>query len=95
VSVPEVPVLNGVHVLLVDDNDDARAILQSYLQHVGANVTTARSGGEALGMLQEVAAHVIISDNARDDRPPVSCARPANALRSREADTGDCGDGLR
>jgi CheY-like chemotaxis protein len=62
VSIPDVPELNGLHILIVDDNDDAREILQSYLALLGANVTTAQSGGEALGMLQEVAAHVIISD---------------------------------
>lgn len=56
--------LTGIHVLVVDDNDDARSILQSYLMHLGANVTTARSGGEAIGKLQEVAAHVIVSDLA-------------------------------
>lgn len=61
-SLPDVPQLNGLHILIVDDNDDAREILESYFALLGANVTSARSGGEALGMLQEVAAHVIVSD---------------------------------
>jgi CheY-like chemotaxis protein len=59
---PDPPRLDGVHVLLVDDNEDARTILESYLTHLGANVTTARSGGEGLGKLHEVQAHVIVSD---------------------------------
>ncbi len=59
---PEPPRLEGVHVLVVDDNEDARYVLDSYLTHVGATVTTARSGGEALGVLGEVQAHVIVSD---------------------------------
>ena len=56
--------LEGIHVLVVDDNDDARNVLDSYLRHYGAIVTIARDGAEALGMLDQVAAHVIISDLA-------------------------------
>jgi len=54
--------LRGIHVLLVDDNEDARYVLLSYLHHFGANVATARSGGEALAIVSEVRAHVIVSD---------------------------------
>ena len=56
--------LEGVHVLIVDDNDDARSVLDAYLRHYGAIVTIAHDGAEALGMLDQVAAHVIISDLA-------------------------------
>jgi CheY-like chemotaxis protein len=56
------PQLSGIHVLLVDDNEDARYVLLSYLHHFGASVVTARSGGEALAIAAEVRAHVIVSD---------------------------------
>jgi diguanylate cyclase len=54
--------LTGVHVLLVDDNQDARDIFASYLRHVGAVVTTAQNGAEALGLLEQAQAHVIVTD---------------------------------
>jgi hypothetical protein len=39
--------LAGIHVLLVDDNEDALNIFGSYLRHLGALVTVARNGAEA------------------------------------------------
>jgi CheY-like chemotaxis protein len=54
--------LDGVHVLVVDDNADALEIMQAFLTHGGAVVTTARNGAEALGALREIKAHVIVSD---------------------------------
>src|SRR5689334_4300216 len=56
------PDLHGVFILVMDDNDDTRDILATYLQHLGAVVTTARNVGEALAALDEVRAHVIVSD---------------------------------
>jgi CheY-like chemotaxis protein len=54
--------LAGVHVLLVDDNEDALEIFGSYLRHLGAVVTVARNGAEALGLLEQAQAHVIVTD---------------------------------
>jgi CheY-like chemotaxis protein len=54
--------LDGVHVLVVDDHEDTRDLLQLYLANRGATVTTARSGGEALASLAKTGAHVIVSD---------------------------------
>jgi CheY-like chemotaxis protein len=59
---PVPPDLTGIHVLLVDDNEDARTILGVYLRHLGATVTVARNGGDALAALNDVRAHVIVSD---------------------------------
>ena len=56
------PDLRGVHVLVVDDNADARLILGTYLEYLGATVTTARNAGDALAAITDVRAHVIISD---------------------------------
>src|SRR5262245_37557556 len=44
------PDLSGVHVMLVDDNEDALHIFGSYLEHLGAVVTVARNGAAALGL---------------------------------------------
>ena len=59
---PTDPDLTGVHIFLVDDDEDARHIFGSYLRHLGAVVTVARNGAEALGMLQQARAHVIVTD---------------------------------
>ena len=54
--------LSGVKVLLVDDNEDSRYVLMSYLRHFGASVVTAQSGGEALVLAGQTQCHVIVSD---------------------------------
>jgi len=54
--------LRGIHVLLVDDNVDAREIIASFLLHHGAHVTAAESGAEALGLMEAVRPDVIVSD---------------------------------
>ena len=54
--------LAGIHVLLVDDNPDALEIFGSYLRHVGAVVTLASNGAEALGFLEQARADVIVTD---------------------------------
>jgi CheY-like chemotaxis protein len=54
--------LDGVHVLVVDDNDDARYILERVLQHHGALVLTAENASQALSTLDQVRPQVIITD---------------------------------
>jgi CheY-like chemotaxis protein len=54
--------LTGVHILIVDDNENARELLRLHLNLYGAAVTTVGSASEALGVLQEIQAHVIVSD---------------------------------
>src|SRR5882724_6253810 len=58
----DAPDLTGLHVLVVDDNEDARVILGAYLQQLGASVTLARNAGDALAAMNELRAHVIVSD---------------------------------
>ena len=54
--------LAGLHVLVVDDDQDTREMLRQILTHAGALVTTAADGESALVILQNVAADVVISD---------------------------------
>jgi CheY-like chemotaxis protein len=56
------PELAGIHVLLVDDNEDALEIFGSYLRYLGALVTIAHNGAEALGCLAQARADVIVTD---------------------------------
>jgi signal transduction histidine kinase len=54
--------LGGVHVLVVDDEDDARELLATVLQEAGASVTAASSVAEALAVLQTTTISIVVSD---------------------------------
>lgn len=59
---PEGPDLLGLHVLLVDDEADARELIEEFLRGRGAKVTTASSAGEAWGKLRELGPDVLVTD---------------------------------
>jgi PAS domain S-box-containing protein len=61
---PVLPSLNGVRVLLVDDEADARDLISLALANRGAEVRAATSSAEALSMLGEWRPDVILSDLA-------------------------------
>jgi PAS domain S-box-containing protein len=54
--------LNGVNVLLVDDEPDARELVARLLKASGASVTSAGSGAEALTLSQSHRPDILISD---------------------------------
>lgn len=54
--------LKGVSVLIVDDEPDARELVQRFLERCEANVLVAGSASEALKAVTEHRPHVIISD---------------------------------
>jgi CheY-like chemotaxis protein len=54
--------LVGVRVLVVDDEEDARDLLEAILSHHGATVRAAESASAGRAALQEFRPHVIISD---------------------------------
>ena len=57
-----VPDLAGVHVLAVDDEQDALHLLTEILEAAGARVTTARSGAAALEKIEAADPDVLIAD---------------------------------
>ncbi|HEX7317257.1 MAG TPA: PAS domain-containing protein [Pyrinomonadaceae bacterium] len=59
--------LEGVKVLVVDDESDARRLLTEVLTRRGAEVLTAVSAAEALEMLQAWRPHVLLSDIGMPD----------------------------
>lgn len=62
-SSPHSPVrLDGVRVLIVDDEPDARRLLVKVLEQVGAVVTAASTTAGALELLPRIRAQVLISD---------------------------------
>ncbi len=54
--------LNGIRVLIVDDDDDARALVQAIVEEAGGTATTADSGPQALERLDEGVPDVLIAD---------------------------------
>jgi CheY-like chemotaxis protein/anti-sigma regulatory factor (Ser/Thr protein kinase) len=56
------PSLEGISVLVVDDEADARALLRKVLEQCGAQVATASSTAEALAALEQSRPDVLISD---------------------------------
>lgn len=91
--------LEGLHLLVVDDDDDARELLESMLGHFGAHVTTVSSMFAALEALKEESFDLLLSDLAmprqdgyalieairRDSRPAVRHI-PAIAVTGHAAD---------
>jgi signal transduction histidine kinase len=56
--------LDGVKVLVVDDESDARDAVRMVLEEYGAVVETAASAGEALDALHRMQPHVLVADLA-------------------------------
>src|SRR5579872_2603863 len=53
-----------IHVLVVDDDEDARTIYSTYLAHVGCDVRTASDGRSAIDAVTRWAPDVIVMDLA-------------------------------
>ncbi len=54
--------LKGVRVLVVDDEPDARRLIERVLSECGAEVALAASAAEALRLLDAFKPHVLVSD---------------------------------
>jgi signal transduction histidine kinase/ActR/RegA family two-component response regulator len=54
--------LSGIHVLVVEDDMDARALVARLLNDAGARVSEAGGADEALAQVGQVVPHVLVSD---------------------------------
>jgi signal transduction histidine kinase/CheY-like chemotaxis protein len=54
--------LRNVHVLVVDDEEDARLLLETTLSQYGADVTIAASAAEALQAIERAVPDILLSD---------------------------------
>ncbi|MCA8061800.1 ATP-binding protein [Burkholderia sp. AU38729] len=64
---PEPVTLDGQRVLVVDDDATSRASLAAALETMGAQVSTAQSGHDALDAVERQAPNVVLSDLAMPD----------------------------
>jgi len=72
--------LDGVHVLLVEDDDDSRKLLGTMLKHYGARVTSTKSAVEALKVFDGDLPDVMISDIGMPDEDGYQLIRKLRAL---------------
>jgi CheY-like chemotaxis protein len=77
--------LRGVHVLVAEDNDDARELLEIILVHTAARVTVARDGADALEALQRLRPDILVADL---DMPTRDGFWLIEQVRSLPADSG-------
>ncbi len=77
--------LDGIAILIVEDDDDARELMQAVLEQRGARVWAASSVSQAFELLESIQPNVIVSDIAMPDEDGFSLAR---RIRQRPADTG-------
>jgi len=80
VSALEFLSLDGLRVLLVDDEAEAREILSTVITRTGAEVKTCKSAGEALSKLVEWKPDVILSDIAMPDEDGYSFINKVRSL---------------
>jgi signal transduction histidine kinase/CheY-like chemotaxis protein len=74
--------LEGVRVLVVDDDEESRAIVTEYLEHHRASVTAAASAAEALEVLQREPHDVLLADIAMPGEDGYSLIRKLRASPS-------------
>jgi CheY-like chemotaxis protein len=72
--------LRGLHVLVVDDNADAREIVAWTLNYFGAVVTRASSPAVALALLHRITPDLIVSDFSMPGEDGFSFMRRVRAL---------------
>jgi PAS domain S-box-containing protein len=79
------PKLDGVHVFAVDDEPDARALLERILEDHGAIVTTFESANAVLAALKASRPSVIVSDVGMPGMDGFQMIRALRADESRDA----------
>jgi K+-sensing histidine kinase KdpD/ActR/RegA family two-component response regulator len=80
--VEAMPVLDGIRVLLVDDEPDAREMMASALETCGATVTSAASARDALETLAHGDIDLVLSDIAMPGQDGYELIREIRAMPS-------------
>jgi PAS domain S-box-containing protein len=74
------PALDGLHVLVVDDEQDARTLVTAVLEGHGARVTSVSSAAEALREIRRARPDVLVSDIGMPEEDGYSLIRSVRAL---------------
>ncbi len=78
------PDLEGIHVLIVDDETDARELLRVMLTHTNARLSEAGSAAEALRMFAEERPDIVLADVAMPDQDGYALMRTIRGLGGRD-----------
>lgn len=76
----QIPSLQKVSLLVVDDEEDSRTLLQVMLSKAGATVTTAASAKQAIELWKKFIPDVLISDIGMPEKDGYSLIREIRAL---------------
>jgi CheY-like chemotaxis protein len=79
--------LDGAHVLIVDDEPDARGLLRVMLSHTSARISDAQSAAEALRMYSQDRPDIILADVAMPGQDGYALMRAIRALPNGEGGT--------
>jgi signal transduction histidine kinase/ActR/RegA family two-component response regulator len=82
---PSLQRLDGLHVLVVEDNADGREVMTMMLERAGARATAVGSVREALAAVESLQPDVLVSDIGLPDEDGYALIR---RIRSREAERG-------
>jgi CheY-like chemotaxis protein len=77
--------LTGVHVLVVDDDDDTRELVRTILEYAGALVTLATGAPTALDVVARLAPDVLLSDIAMPGADGYTLLRAVRAATPAQA----------
>lgn len=80
--------LEGMTVMVVDDDEEVRNVLTTLLSDEGASVLAAVSAREALALLTVTPVHLVLSDIGMPDMDGYALARAIRALRPGESAIG-------
>jgi CheY-like chemotaxis protein len=80
----EVPKLEGFRILVVDDEADARGLIERILRPSGATVVTAGSADEAFEVLRRDRPHLLLSDIGMPEQDGYELLRRVRALSHAE-----------
>jgi PAS domain S-box-containing protein len=83
-ALPRTTVLDGVRVLVVDDEPDARDLIAAVLTDAGAVVETASSASEGFGAIARFHPDVVVSDIGMPDEDGFSLMRRIRTLPAAE-----------
>jgi signal transduction histidine kinase len=83
-SIEDLPRLDGISVLVVDDDTDSRNVLCQLLETQGASVSTASSTSDAFARFTQVRPDVLVSDIGMPEEDGYALIRRVRALADEE-----------
>ncbi|MEH2368213.1 PAS domain-containing hybrid sensor histidine kinase/response regulator [Nostoc sp.] len=84
VKVDNLSILNGLQILVVDDNTDTRELIAFILEQSGGQVRAVSSVGEALEALERLKPDVLVSDIGMPDEDGYSLIRKVRAQEAEQ-----------